>query len=231
MNYYITGDCHRDFSKIIELTNKKQTTIEDVCIILGDVGINYYLDDSDNALKEELSKLNITLFCIHGNHEERPYECGDYEIVKWKEGMVYVEKEYPNLIFAKDGEIYNFNENKVVVMGGAYSVDKYYRLQNNMNWFETEQPDANIKNYVVSQLDKHDWKVDIVLTHTVPYLAEPTWAFLPGIDQSKVDKTTENFLQEIYMNLSFSKWYAGHYHVDSEEEDIRILYHRIELLF
>lgn len=71
---------------------------------------------------------------------------------------------------------------------------------------------------------KAKWNVDIVLSHTVPIEAEPVWAFIPGLDQSAVDKTTEKWLQKIYDRLDFTEWYAGHYHVESEECGIRIMY-------
>ena len=41
--------------------------------------------------------------------------------------MVYYEEEFPSILFAKDGEVYDFNEKSVIVIGRAYSVDKYYR--------------------------------------------------------------------------------------------------------
>lgn len=59
-----------------------------------------------------------------------------------------VEEQYPNILFAKDGEIYNFHGKKVMPIGGAYSVDKYYRIRNGLPWFESEQPDEVIKEYV-----------------------------------------------------------------------------------
>lgn len=70
MKYYITGDCHRHFRKVEFFCRHHGTTREDVLILLGDVGINFFLDDSDKKLKEELSKLPITLFCVHGNHDK-----------------------------------------------------------------------------------------------------------------------------------------------------------------
>lgn len=143
----------------------------------------------------------------------------------WNGGMVYVEEQYPNILFAKDGEIYNFNGKSVIVIGGAYSVDKYYRLNNGLMWFDTEQPDDEIKAYVESKLDKANWSIDIVLSHTVPIEAEPVWNFIPGIDQTTVDKSTEQWLQRIYDNLDLREgWYAGHYHCEAEENGIRILF-------
>lgn len=111
-----------------------------------------------------------------------------------------------------------------MAIGGAYSVDKYYRLNHKMPWFDTEQPDEWTKNYVEQQLEKAGWSIDIILSHTVPIEAEPTWVFIPGLNQEVVDKSTEKWLQEIYDNLEFSEWYAGHYHVESEENGIRIMF-------
>ena len=225
MRFYITGDTHGDFRRIGQFCVENDTTAEDVMVILGDAGINYYLDSRDRELKDELSQLDITLFCIHGNHEARPWEAGDYDEKEWNDGIVYVEEQYPNILFAKDGEIYDFNGKSVIVIGGAYSVDKYYRLNNGLMWFDTEQPDDEIKAYVERQLDKVDWSIDIVLSHTVPIEAEPVWNFIPGLDQSTVDKSTEQWLQRIYDNLDLREgWYAGHYHCEAEENGIRIMF-------
>lgn len=75
---------------------------EDVLVILRDAGINFYLDESDEMLKRELSELEVTLLCIHGNHEERPSEIPSYEEVGWNGALVYAEPEFPNLLFAKE---------------------------------------------------------------------------------------------------------------------------------
>ena len=45
---YITGDTHRDFSRLYDL----ETNENDMLIILGDVGINYFLDEDDIKYKE-----------------------------------------------------------------------------------------------------------------------------------------------------------------------------------
>lgn len=39
---YITGDTHGDFSRINDFCFKNKTTTDDIMIILGDAGINYY---------------------------------------------------------------------------------------------------------------------------------------------------------------------------------------------
>ena len=231
MAIFITGDTHGDFDRIEEFCELYETTQEDdVMIILGDAGINYYLDNRDVRLKEELSLLPITFFCIHGNHEERPCSISTYDEKEWHNGKVYFEVGYPNILFAEDGEIYDFDGNKAVVIGGAYSVDKYYRLSNQVPWFDSEQPDDRTMEYVESKLKKAGWKVDFVLSHTCPLKYVPTDEFLPTIDQRTVDQSTEIWLDSIEEQLDYDKWYFGHFHCDRQFGRAEILYEEIEEL-
>ena len=71
---YITGDTHGDMNRIVRFCERMETSQEDIMIILGDVGLNYYGDSRDRRNKEKVANLPITLFCIHGNHERRSEE-------------------------------------------------------------------------------------------------------------------------------------------------------------
>lgn len=120
-------------------------------------------------------------------------------------------RNYPNILFAIDGEVYDFNGNSCIVIGGAYSVDKYYRLARGWSWFPDEQPSEEIKAKVERVLAERNWKIDIVLSHTGPLKYEPTEVFLPMIDQSTVDKSTEVWLEQIEAKLDYERWYFAHY--------------------
>ena len=220
----LTGDTHGEFDRIEQFCEEYETTENDVMVILGDAGINYWLDEQDEALKERLSQLPITLFCIHGNHEERPEEVSGYELVEWRGGFVWIQPEYPNLLFAKDGEIYQFDGKTVITIGGAYSVDKYYRLAVGAPWFGTEQPDERTKGQVMSALNRAGWKVDYVFSDTVPLSAIPRHALLPTVDQKMVDNSTEEWLEEIAQKLDYQGWFAGHFHITWSLDRIQILY-------
>ena len=225
---YITGDTHREFGRIERFCRLMKTTTEDIMIILGDAGINYYEGPHDAAVKESLSKLLITLFCIHGYHEKRTQTIPSYQLVPWHGGMVWQEDEYPNLLFARDGDVYDLDGKKTIVIGGAYSVDKIYRILYNYGWFADEQPSDKIKAYVENQLDGHNWQVDVVLSHTVPLKYEPTEVFLKGIDQRQVDKSTEEWLGHIEEKLQYQEWYAGHYHTEKKVDKLRLMFESIE---
>ena len=226
----LTGDTHGELDRIEEFVEEYELTREDVIVILGDAGLNYFLDERDEEKKERLARLDVTLFCIHGNHEERPENLTGYEEMVWRGGVVSCEGAYPNILFARDGEVYEFGTKKALVIGGAYSVDKYYRIANGLPWFDSEQPDEAIKARVETKLKELDWQVDYVFSHTVPYIYMPRHALLPTIDQSTVDNSTEKWLDWIEKRLTYETWYAGHFHITEQMGRVCILYEDYEEL-
>lgn len=167
---YYTGDIHGSYRNILWVCQKFNLTENDILVILGDVGANYDLSWRDEELKKQLSKMKPTIFCIHGNHEIRPSNIPSYKTKVWNGGMVWYEEAYPNILFAKDGEIFMLEGLAHLVIGGAYSVDKFYRLRMGYGWWEDEQPSEEIKKYVEQQIDNKHF--DIILSHTCPYKYE-----------------------------------------------------------
>ena len=230
MSYYISGDCHGEFGNIELFCRYHETSRADTMILLGDVGLNYSLNHIDERKKNRLSELPITFFCIHGNHEARPYNIPTYIKKEWRGGIVYYEPEYPNILFARDGEIYDYEGKKAIVIGGAYSVDKYFRLQAGLPWFSDEQPSEEIKTYVEERLEQCSWSVDYVFSHTCPKYMMPTDLFLDFIDQSEVDNSTEEWLEQLCKKMHFGKWYFGHFHENRKYISFTMLYEEIREL-
>ena len=226
---YLTGDTHGDFQRIAHFCARMHTRPSDIMIILGDAGINFYGGWRDQHKKKFVSALPITLFCIHGNHEKRPATIPSYTEQEWHGGIVFVEEQFPSILFAKDGEIYDLNGMQAIAIGGAYSIDWMQRIPGR-SWWPDEQPSQEIKTCVESKLEHLGWKVDVVLSHTVPLKYEPTEVFLPGINQSKVDKSTEQWLSRIEERLLYRKWYAGHYHVAKSIDRMQIMFEDYDAL-
>ena len=213
MIYYMR-DIHGEVFHVRDAIARYEITDKDVIVILGDVGMNYYGNKrGDQHRKKKLNKLGVPIFCVHGNHEMRPETIPTYHEDKWQGGTVYVEDAYPNLLFAKDGEVYDLDGQSTLVIGGAYSVDKWYRLRMDMNWFADEQPSDEIKERVTRKLEDLEWQVDVVLSHTCPERYIPVEAFLSGIDQSTVDNSTEEWLGNIEEKLNYTAWLCGHWHM------------------
>ncbi|MDR1541448.1 MAG: metallophosphoesterase [Clostridiales bacterium] len=224
--FYITGDTHRDFRRVSTFCNMARSTKDDVLIILGDAGINYFRGEKDLSLKRRLEALPITLFCIHGNHEQRP-ESLNYAQTEWNGGAVYWEPEFPNLLFAKCGEVYELFGKRCIAVGGAYSVDKPIRLAEGLGWWPDEQPSGKIRDRVEARMGMDGWRVDIVLSHTCPLKYEPREMFLSGIDEARVDKSTEKWLDAIEDKLDYKRWYCGHYHTDKTIDKLRFIFNDI----
>ena len=212
---YVTGDIHGDVRALLNWLDhcKIPHSKNEIIIMLGDVGVNYFGDYRDQEKKVMLQDSNRTYFCIHGNHERRPDGIATYRSVDMFGGSVYVEDEYSNLIFAKDGEVYDLEGLRTLVLGGAYSVDKWYRLQNGWNWFADEQIPVPYRKVLLNKF-KMMPPVDLVLSHTCPYEWMPTDLFLSSIDQSRVDNSTEHWLSEVEKTIDYRCWLFGHFHDD-----------------
>jgi len=220
---YITGDTHREFYRLHDIERNKNNML----IILGDAGINYYLDERDKLLKEQLNSYNIKLFCVQGNHEERPPNISTYKEIDMFGGKVFVEEEYPNLIFAKNGELYDIDNKKVLVIGGGYSVDKNYRIIYEYPWFKDEQLSKEEMDKILNKYKGQH--IDIVLSHTCPLKYEPTEVFIKGINQSDVDKSMEKFLDKVEESIDYDKWYCGHYHTEKQIDKLEFMFGRIKV--
>ena len=225
MSIYMTADIHGDFRSIRDfikkINNIKKLTKNDVIILLGDSGLQFFFNHRDEKLKQKLNSYEITLFLIRGNHEERPSICMENHPEAWHMeefwgNQVYVENDYPYIKYALDmpasyeiptaqGDVL-----KTLVLPGAYSVDKDYRIANYWSWFPQEQCNEEEMAAGTTLAQSGTW--DLVLSHTCPVIYEPTDLFLSVIDQSTVDKTTERWLGEIEYNLDYKLWAFGHFH-------------------
>lgn len=226
-----TGDIHGDVKPVIEFIDEQELQSDDIIVLLGDVGLNFFGNrNGDGKKKQQLNSKGIQIFCIHGNHEKRPQTISTYNEYEWHGGIAYKESAYPNLIFAKDGEVYDLGGKKAIVIGGAYSVDKYYRIANNNYWWPDEQPSEDIKKTVEEKLNKLNWKIDIVLSHTCPAKYTPAEAFITSFSQDEIDHSTEEWLDTIEDKLSYDAWYCGHWHINKRIDKIHFLMECHEML-
>lgn len=227
-NWFITGDTHGKVAErlhhIPDTLNPEETAI----IILGDAGFNFWLNKTDTKAKREASKYGYTIYCVRGNHEERPENISSMETLFDENicGPVFVENEFPNIRYFKDGRTYEINGHRTLVIGGAYSVDKWYRLarvgldeQTNdpakTGWFPSELLTEDEMSQIASVTFGEEF--DFVFSHTCPLSWEPRDLFLSFIDQSTVDKSMEQWLDVIKADIHWGIWCFGHFHKDRIE--------------
>lgn len=217
----ITGDCHGKIdARLAQIkdTMPEYDPSETAVIILGDVGFNYYKNKKDWKLKHYAAQFGYTLYCLRGNHEDRANNTKGTKIVydEFVHGYIFKEVEFPNIkYFADEVAEYNIMDKKILCIPGAYSVDKWYRLQNDWQWFSQEQLTEEEMKYAEERFGGEHY--DIILSHTCPIGWEPCDLFLNCIDQSKVDKTMEIWMEKFKDMIGWGIWCFAHYHTDRIE--------------
>jgi 3-oxoacid CoA-transferase subunit A len=219
--YLVTGDTHGDFSRFYALNEAVPDGEMWAVIILGDAGLNFWLNKRDAKNKYRICEKypKLLFYCVRGNHEARPEDVeGMVEIFDgavWN--YVYWEPKYPNIAYLQDGVEYCFGDYKALVLGGAYSVDKYWRLEKQAagyygGWFENEQLSQEERDNILDNCRGRSY--DLILAHTCPWEWEPRDLFLSCVDQSNVDDSMEKWLGEVVREVDWKVFLCGHFHDD-----------------
>jgi DNA repair exonuclease SbcCD nuclease subunit len=222
---YIRGDTHRQFAGVRAFCAWKKTSKADILIITGDVGINGRNPQQDRILKQELQEFPITFFCLRGNHDRRPTALESYRETIRYGGLVYREEEFPDLLFAKNGETYELNGRKAFVIDGASSSDRTYRLEHGLPWWADEQLSEPERRHVEQQLALQGWKADLILSHTMPEKYIPKECLQRKRKTGNPDLSMEAWMNQLEEKTAYRKWYAGHWHVEKQVTD------RMEILY
>ena len=250
--FLVRGDTHGVFTWMDNGCLDGYIPEETAIIILGDAGFNFWLNKKDERLKREVSAKGFTFYCVRGNHEARPQDVEGMDNIYDEnvQGVVYLEEEFPLIRYFLDYGEYTIGGHKCAVIGGAYSVDKYYRLARAgiidkkdpryfnpkiTHWFYNELLSEKEMNDAMGILgNKH---YDFIFTHTCPISWEPTDLFLSMVDQSSVDKSMELWLEEFKESITFNVYCFGHFHADRLErpyveqyyndiEELEAIWHR-----
>jgi 3-oxoacid CoA-transferase subunit A len=232
-HWLVTGDTHgKVYERLADIPSTYNTE-NTALIILGDVGLNFYLNKTDEKNKQKVQETGWFVYCVRGNHEERPeningmIELYDFEV----RGYILVEPKYPNIRYLEDGNTYKFGWKKTLVIGGAYSIDKELRLFNVepghwSGWFPEEQLTYKERSLILEKVKCQHF--DLVLTHTCPFNWQPTEAFIPGVSQSTVDNSMEFWLGDIEKTIKWDVWLFGHFHQDRWiRPHVQVLYTKI----
>ena len=225
--FFICADIHGDAQVVKNLIAQvPNPNEEDTIIVCGDAGFEYGYVNS-TAAKRAARKFPGNWIVLRGNHDScywKDHEDDpDWDILEGIGGAdLLFENIYPNILYVKDsGGIYNFGGLNFLMLPGAYSVDKAYRLRNRLPYNEDEQLDDNtmLELYqIVDQWNRQRFNIDYVIGHTFPKFMEPYFRdlFFSGIDQRFVDKRTEMWLSDMANlyegNRAFKQYYGGHFH-------------------
>jgi predicted phosphodiesterase len=220
---YVTGDTHipNDIAKLHPelFPEQERMTKSDYVIICGDFGGVWNNGGEEMFWRQWLSERNFTTLFIDGNHENFTL-LNLFDIEKFCGGRVH--KIIDGVYHLMRGEIYNLNGITIFAMGGATSIDKHLRIENE-SWWKEEMPSELEYKYAEKNLALHGKKVDYIITHCCPDsvldMISPYYSH---------DKLT-NFLECVVKDeCEYKEWFFGHYHDDIDVDDKHYcLYHRV----
>ena len=217
---YVTGDTHGDFADTMHRFYTTGVKEGDTVMICGDFGFVWRIGSENEAHLKELTKEKYTMLFIDGNHENFDL-LETYPVVDYCGGKAH--KIADNIYHLMRGQVFEISGKKFFTFGGAYSIDKYMRTAG-YSWWEQERPPPADYDEASKNLEKAGYKVDYVLTHTIPESMIYRLNKTPDIHDAELT----GYFEWLYNKLEFEKWFAGHWHVNYSFEDrFHILYSKM----
>ena len=205
----------QDSKQILQKKIKKGDTI----IVCGDFGFVW----DTPAHRYFLAKLTtepFTISFVDGNHENFDL-LYTYPVIDWNGGKAH--KIANNIYHLMRGQRFEIAGKNFFTMGGAYSVDKAMRVEGK-SWWRQELPTNDEYRIADETLKSCNYKVDYVLSHTVP---QSIIHYL-GIAPDMHDAELTGYFEWLYGKLEFMTWFAGHFHVNQlVRNNVQILFDEV----
>lgn len=212
---YIIGDVHGD-QVLWDACISPMLKSGDRAFVLGDFGVGFWNGRywSEETFYDYLEQQPYMVCFVDGNHEDFN-KLNSYPVESWHGGQVHRIRK--NVIHLMRGEIFELEGKTIFTFGGGYSYD-YARRAEGYDWWPQEMPSQEEYQHAYQNLEKHDWKVDYILTHTCP---SETIAYMRTMqigvkDLVEGERELNLFLDCIRAETSYQKWYFGHFHADRE---------------
>jgi len=198
---------------------------------VGDFGVGFANSEHEDIekmayLNKTLKKHNCHLYTIRGNHDDPNFFIGNHD--------------YSNLHLVPDYTVIDINGEKVLMVGGAVSVDRKGRKESNLAWAKLNVYKACYWYDEAFVLDEDKLKtftdIDYVITHSSPKFVfpinDPTnvvdshgpfvqrFAWNDSKLKDDLNKEREDItkMHEILNeNNNIKKWMYGHFHCHKEE--------------
>jgi hypothetical protein len=223
MAVLFSGDFHANARDEINFISKntlikkyKQQLYEKINyqIILGDAGFLWPGNEKTDAYNfNQLAERPFPVLYVVGNHEPVFGRTDLPEVdIGLGENVVLVNKEKPFVAYLKRGKIYNIENHRFLVLGGALSIDKSYRTAGR-SWWKQEYWSDDEKAGIFSLLE-NEKSFDYTLSHTGPSRINRA---INNVDSSFVPKIKDEVsaLNEmIDEKITCRQWFCGHWHKD-----------------
>jgi DNA repair exonuclease SbcCD nuclease subunit len=151
------GDLHGNFDYLRYIIKISQDKYRNTVIIqTGDFGVGFIKYQRQANVLGEFNKFlklyNIVMYCIAGNHDDRSYFDGKFVL--------------SNLKLMPDYSVLEIEGSRILLIGGAISVDRTDRKLNESYWINEK---FVLDKEKIGKLEN----IDIVATHTAPDFCRP----------------------------------------------------------
>lgn len=178
----MAGDTHGHLGHCQYLVRTAKQEKCDRVFVLGDFGAWEHTKDGVrffDQLDLYCNINNIKIYFVDGNHDKTSLLVEKYDETRDDEGFMIVR---PYIRYAWRGHRWTWDEVRFIALGGAYSVDKEWRLDlearypgkyggHGSLWFPEEEMD----DYDMSQILQDTSPVDVILAHDKPRGSHPGW--------------------------------------------------------
>lgn len=221
MKILFAGDTHGNLGHAQYLVRTAKKEGCDRVFVLGDFGMwehqkagVYFLD----TLNTYCNVNNIHMYFADGNHDKTSLTVEMYADSRDDEGFMMVR---PYIHYAWRGHRWTWDDVKFIALGGAYSVDKDWRLDLEKRypgkyggpgslWFPEEEMSDEDMAAILENTDP----VDVIMAHDKPRCSNPGWnrknitECLPNQDR----------LQRAVETLNPRFFFHGHLHFSYVED-------------
>ena len=231
MSILVSGDFHANIANELQiitkfiLVNKYGKDVYDSIkfhIILGDGGFFWPGNQAaDLANYRELSLRPFPVLCVIGNHEPI---LGIKNLPEMDIGLgetVYPIQKDPFVAYLKRGKVYTIDSFKVLVLGGALSIDKNNRTPG-LSWWENEYWSEKEKQDVFKLLE-NEHIFDYVFSHTGPQrINKEIFGKESFSYHDKFHDEVALLNDEVDKKITCREWLCGHWHQDKYHYDERM---------
>lgn len=230
---FVCGDTHGtlDVGKLESLIATKNLCYDDYLIICGDCGVVW----SKDTLKKHINyfeRMKCNVLFIDGNHENFDL-LNESPVEYWHGGKIHKISEH--IYHLLRGQVFDICDKKFLTIGGADSSDKEYRKEH-ISWWSDERISYDDINEAKQNLEKVNYKVDYVITHTpssitlndLVNMLTQCGESIPFYIQSKIVTTpSTDILDFVNKNVEYKHWFCGHLHIDEIVGNTQILYYKV----
>lgn len=205
MKIAFAGDWHANANWAVSAIEYARDHEADIILHLGDYGYDFrskFREDVEQAL----ARADMSLWFIDGNHENFTWL---YQQPTLDDGRRKISDHVWHL---PRGYQWNWGGTQFMAVGGAYSVDRKWRVLHKSWWLEEVLTDEQIEAACAGE------KTDILISHDCP-----SGVHIPGVDDDgpsmwpplEILRANEHRVQlrKIVDAIRPSEIWHGHYHV------------------